>query len=93
MLKFLVLSILISGTLAESRLREVTVRVPVVPFNPNAEIIDIDGRVSGGYGATDTQFPFINEVNRYETSTAYYSCTGSFLTTSWVLTALHCLRP
>jgi hypothetical protein len=84
---------LVSSKTINSELKRIKIELPLAPFDPNAPIISRDSgsRISGGSPAHDGQFPFVNEIN-VSVDGSYLLCTGAFLTTSWSITALHCLK-
>lgn len=94
MLKLLTIFICISlasTNILNFDLKKFIVEVPLEPFNPDAKIIlRANTKIAGGSTAYDGQFPHVNEINVSKDG-HYILCTGAFLTTSWSITALHCL--
>lgn len=89
------LSILASQSVA-AELQTVSVDVPLGPLDPNAVLLNAPlinprGRIINGNAAVDGQFPHLNEVRLTKTG-GYVLCTGTFLTTSYAITARHCLH-
>jgi Trypsin len=92
-MKYLLVQIFVIYAIASSTSAQET-KVLDVPKDPNdwkflGNETGRDSRISNGFTATNTQFPFVARLSiNFATSGA--TCTGSLIARNWILSARHC---
>jgi trypsin len=95
MKQFAILSIFLAlSVAAKLDVHRVDLEVPTDPavgkFHDDQVTKARESRISGGWTASNTQFPFVAELS-ISTGSGGALCTGSLISATWILSASHCI--
>lgn len=92
MKKFIIFSLLV--TLVTAEIQRINLEVPEDKedwkFNGIESEESRGSRISGGWTASNTQFPFVAELS-INTVSGGFICTASLISERWLIGASHCI--